>query len=83
MLVFGLIANALVRPLADRWFIKESGGDPAPGPQAVTTPAGPAPGLVVAPPSFDARAALGWLAVGIPVLWGVWVTLAQAIALFS
>ena len=26
---------------------------------------------------------LGWLAVGIPVCWGVWVTISQAIALFS
>ena len=32
--------------------------------------------------SFDAVAALAWAAVGIPMLWGVWVTLKTALALF-
>jgi len=32
---------------------------------------------------WDFRAALAWAAVGVPIAWGVWVTLAQALVLFS
>jgi hypothetical protein len=31
---------------------------------------------------FDAKALLAWLAVGIPIAWGVWVTLSKASVLF-
>ena len=27
-------------------------------------------------------AALAWLAVGLPIAWGVWITLSKAVALF-
>jgi hypothetical protein len=33
--------------------------------------------------SGEALAALAWLAVGIPILWGVWVTLTKAWVIFS
>jgi MFS family permease len=81
MLVFGLIANALVRPLADRWFITEA--EPVASSGAGRASAAARPDGAMAAPAFDTRTALGWLAVGVPVAWGVWVTLAQAIALFS
>jgi hypothetical protein len=32
---------------------------------------------------LDRDAALAWLAVGIPILWGVWITLQSAIKIFS
>ena len=32
---------------------------------------------------LDRQAALAWLAVGIPILWGVWITLQSAIRIFS
>jgi hypothetical protein len=35
-----------------------------------------------APPSNVAKLALAWLAVGIPLLWGVVETLRKAMALF-
>jgi hypothetical protein len=31
---------------------------------------------------LDLPAALAWLAVGVPMLWGVWITLRSALALF-
>ena len=38
----------------------------------------------VAPPEGpDAKAALAWLGVGIPMAWGVWVTLQSAIKIFG
>lgn len=32
---------------------------------------------------FDLKAALAWAAVGIPLLWGVWVTIKSSLALFG
>src|SRR6266851_1536202 len=32
---------------------------------------------------LDATSALAWLAVGIPIAWGVWVTLSKALVLFG
>ena len=81
MLVFGLIANAFVRPLADRWFMTD---EAVAALQMRTTAA-----TTVAPPSssgrggLDFRTALAWTAVGLPLAWGVWVTLSQALILFS
>jgi hypothetical protein len=31
---------------------------------------------------LDATSTLAWLAVGIPIAWGVWITLANALVLF-
>ena len=31
---------------------------------------------------LDAKAALAWAVVGIPLLWGIWVTLKNTVALF-
>ena len=74
LLVFGLIANALVKPLAGRHFshIKAVATDeprtPDPGPR---------------PAAFSLRAATAWAAVAVPLAWGTWITLTQAFVLFS
>ena len=31
---------------------------------------------------LDLTAGLAWLAVGLPILWGVWITLSKAFVLF-
>jgi hypothetical protein len=33
-------------------------------------------------PTFDAKSVLAWLAVGVPICWGVWLTLSSALVLF-
>jgi MFS family permease len=75
LLLLGLIANALVRPLEARWFA--SGG--------MTSLASDSrlPASGVRGGGFDLRTAFAWTAVGLPIAWGVWVTLAQALVLFS
>jgi len=75
LLVLGFIANAMVRPLPDRWFAR---GEHAqiPNPKSQT----PSPNVSG---SLGIRTALAWTAVGIPLAWGTWVTLAQAFVLFS
>jgi MFS family permease len=81
MLVFGLIANAFVRPLADRWFMTD---EEVAALQARTRVATAAVGPSLGGGSgLDLRTAIAWTAVGLPLAWGVWVTLSQALILFS
>jgi len=82
MLVFGLIANALVTPLPDRWFMRDEelaklqARRPTPEAAGATV-------FGIGPGGLDRRAALAWTAVGVPIAWGIWVTLSQALVLFS
>jgi len=80
-LVVGFIANFLIRPLAARWFMSES---------EVTElqskgkgAAAPSGSLGIGLGSLTPRVALAWLAVGIPLAWGVWVTISKALVLFG
>jgi MFS family permease len=76
LLVIGLVANVLVRPVARKWLMSDAavaalqvkGG-------GIAAQTGEAAGLGVA-------GVLAWAAVGIPILWGVWVTLDKVAALF-
>ena len=75
MLVLGLICNLLVRPVAAKWFMD---------PPEVRLPTG-APLQIdtqVGTGGFSPVALLAWLAVGLPILWGVWITVTQAAVLF-
>jgi hypothetical protein len=77
LLLLGLIANALVRPLPDCWFRTEEPRTSDPGSRI------PDPGRAPAAAALDLRSAIAWAAVGLPIAWGVWVTLSQALVLFS
>jgi len=83
LLVLGFICNLLVRPVADKYFMTDAelaaeqalGHDK--GADSTTSlewkaEAGSRP-LVIA----------AWLAVGIPLLWGVWVTVQKTAVLFN
>jgi hypothetical protein len=74
LLILGFIANALVTPLAECWF---GNADPR-----TTNPESRTPNPGDAQP-FSVRTALAWTAVGLPLAWGTWVTVDQAIVLFS
>jgi MFS family permease len=84
LLLLGLIANALVKPLSARWFQSaEQIPDPtsqAPSPNRPSTIGIRDLGVGV----WDlARVTAAWVAVGVPMAWGVWVTLGQAVVLFT
>jgi MFS family permease len=91
MLILGLICNLLVRPVASKWFMtdaelaeeKRLAHERA---QQLKDEelqlAGTAGGGAVAV-SSPALVALAWLAVGLPLLWGVWITVQKALILFS
>jgi MFS family permease len=79
LLVIGLLANLLVRPVPHKWFMSDA--------DVSALQAGPGPvGSTDASASSDAfglSSLLAWAAVGIPILWGVWITLDKVAALFG
>jgi len=73
LLAGGLVCNALIRPVASHWFTRT---EPA---HASAAP------FVVATEQRSGRGALlplAWLAVGLPLAWGFYMTILKASALF-
>jgi MFS family permease len=81
MLVVGFICNFLVRPLADKWYMKEQ-EVMALQAKAQQASAGTASSSGIGEWRLNATSILAWLAVGIPIAWGVWITLKNALVLF-
>jgi hypothetical protein len=84
MLVIGFIANLLVRPVAARWHMSEqelaeerriAHEKAAAAAVGRSGGAGSAQGGQVVAIGF-------WLLVGIPLAWGIWVTVTKALKLF-
>jgi MFS family permease len=75
-LIVGLICNALVRPVAAKWFMKDAGA--ASSKAAASTGA-----FGIGFGQFDAAAAIAWAAVGVPLAWGVYKLLDNAVKIFS
>jgi len=81
MLIAGLICNFLIKPVDAKWNMSAE--------QVAKLQAATAKSAAVETGSFgigrggfDARAALFWAFVGIPLAWGVWKTLESAIKIF-
>jgi len=81
LLVIGLICNALVRPVASKWFMSEE-DVAALQARAATTASGSGGSYGIGKGTLDGKAIVAWLVVGIPILWGVWKTLDSAVAIF-
>ncbi|MBV8497143.1 MAG: OFA family MFS transporter [Gammaproteobacteria bacterium] len=85
LLALGFVCNLLIRPVNEKNFMTASdlaATDAAPG--AISTPARAAPargGTGASSPALWVAAA--WLAVGIPIAWGLWVTVQKAVTLFG
>jgi MFS family permease len=82
MLAGGFVCNLLVKPLPARWFMK-------PDEVAALQATQGSVGGTTSPGSFgigkgglDAKAAIFWIFVGIPLAWGVWTTLVNAVNIF-
>ncbi len=71
MLAVAFVANLLVRPVAPKWHMTDA-------------PAAAAPAQVVAGHGGRASlaAVLAWAAVGLPIAWGVYMTVVKALVLF-
>jgi MFS family permease len=77
LLVIGLIANLLIRPVPHKWFMPAS---------EVAALQGHAGGSALVRtsrvPALTVTSALAWAAVGLPLAWGVWMTLDKVAVMF-
>ncbi len=74
-LAVGFVANLLIRPVAERWYMAD--GDM---PERASVVAGGSYGIGRGGLTLTAAAA--WACVGLPLAWGVYVTLSKALVLF-
>ncbi|EIM78225.1 major facilitator superfamily protein [Nitratireductor aquibiodomus RA22] len=81
MLLLGLICNMLVKPLSDKWYMSDEEVARLQAKSAAAD-AGPTGSFGIGRGGFDGKALAAWAIVGIPILWGVWITLQKTAALF-
>jgi MFS family permease len=82
MLAAGLICNFLIKPVSPKWHMSEAEVAKL---QAASAKSGAAiqhGSFGIGRGGLDAKAALFWLFVGIPLAWGVWKTLLSAAKIF-
>ena len=75
-LAVGFVANLAVRPVAERWAMRDAG----PGQLVAASPLMTSQGIDRG--GATPAALLAWACVGIPLAWGVWITLSKALVLF-
>jgi MFS family permease len=73
LLALGFVCNLLIRPVAEKWFMRDTG-------PALQTASGQSFGIGRG--GFSGGAVLAWACVGLPLAWGVWITLGKALVLF-
>jgi len=78
MLIAGLICNYLIKPVDHKWHMSEAEVSKLQAATA-TANAGPSGSYGIGFGGLDARAAMFWAFVGIPLAWGVWKTLESAV----
>ena len=76
MLVIGLICNFLVKPVNPKWYMSQ---EEVAKLQAAGAAGAPTSGSFgIGKGGLDWKAAVFWAFVGIPLAWGVWITLQSA-----
>jgi hypothetical protein len=80
MLVAGLICNYLVKPVDPKWHMSAEEVAKLQAASAKTTATTGSFGIGKG--GLDMQAALFWAFVGIPLAWGVWITLKNAARIF-
>jgi hypothetical protein len=82
MLVIGIICNYMVRPVDPKWHMSAEEVANLQAASAKNAAAAPSGSYGIGFGGLDAKAALFWAFVGIPLAWGVWITLKNAIKIF-
>jgi MFS family permease len=83
MLVVGLICNFLVKPVNSKWYMSEEEIAKLQAAGAKGAAGAPSGSFGIGKGGLDWKAAVFWAFVGIPLAWGVWITLKTAAALFQ
>jgi MFS family permease len=82
LLLVGLVSNLLVRPVAEAHHMtdEELAAERQKGHDSALAAA--VAGVGPSADGFSAMVALAWVGVGVPILWGMWITLQKALVLF-
>jgi MFS family permease len=86
LLALGFICNLLVTPVPEKYYMTREQRAELDNQQAAANAAAPTAGARPADDSGATPAALvyaAWIAVMVPIAWGVWVTLQKAVLIFS
>jgi MFS family permease len=79
MLIAGLICNYLIKPVDAKWHMSDAEVAKLQAATANAGASGPSGSYGIGFGGLDAKAALFWAFVGIPLAWGVWKTLESAV----
>ena len=82
MLVIGLICNYLVKPVDPKWHMSPEEVAKLQAASARSEAATPSGSFGIGKGGLDAQAAVFWAFVGIPLAWGIWITLKNAMRIF-
>jgi MFS family permease len=82
LLAVGFICNLLIRPVAAKYYMSRQELDAIDKPAEIAS-AATSDSSAAAGAAGGALVYAAWAAVGIPLLWGVWVTLQKAALMFS
>jgi len=80
-LLVGFIANALIRPVSEKWMMSQE--EVAKLQATKNSKIVPVGSYGIGFGGFSIPVLIAWLCVGIPFLWGVWNTIGKAVALFG
>src|SRR5690349_17466611 len=84
LFVVAFIANLLIRPLSEKWFMsKEEVARLQASLKSRAELRNNAAAAAARLGGFDIKAWLAWAVVGIPLAWGIWTTLEKALVLFE
>ena len=83
MLLLGMIANLLIRPVAQRWFMSDAELAAIQARKADWTAHHASGSFGIGRGGLDGLAVVAWAVVGIPIVWGVWITLSKSLVLFG
>jgi peptidoglycan hydrolase-like protein with peptidoglycan-binding domain len=82
MLVGGLICNYLVKPVDPKWYMSADEVAKLQAAAGAKTASVQSGSFGIGKGGLDAKAALFWAFVGVPLAWGVWKTLESAAKIF-
>jgi MFS family permease len=82
MLIAGLICNYFVKPVDPKWHMSQDEVAKLQAASASTALGATSGSYGIGLGGLDAKAALFWAFVGVPLAWGVWITLQSAAKIF-
>ena len=82
LLVVGFIANLMIRPVDPKWHMKDTEVAVEQAKLSSTAQADKGGSYGIGKGGLDAKAAMFWTLVGVPLAWGVWHTVEKALVFF-